>query len=64
MVLAFCMGQDIQAVLDDPIGQPMATVCQRPAKQADTIADAVQIFNNAFGQKGTLALWAIVVAVQ
>ncbi|TDL27161.1 amino acid transporter [Rickenella mellea] len=45
--LAFCMGTDLQALLDSPIGQPMAT-----------------IFFNSFGQKGTLAVWAIVVIVQ
>ena len=45
--LAFCMGTDIESLLDNPIGQPMAT-----------------IFFNSFGQKGTLAVWAIVVIVQ
>ena len=45
--LAFCMGTDLQTILDNPIGQPMAT-----------------IFFNSFGQKGTLAIWAIVVIVQ
>lgn len=45
--LAFCMGTDIEGLLDNPIGQPMAT-----------------IFFNSFGQKGTLAVWAIVVIVQ
>lgn len=41
------MGTDIEGLLDNPIGQPMAT-----------------IFFNSFGQKGTLAVWAIVVIVQ
>ena len=27
VVLAFCMGRDLVAVLDSPIGQPLATVC-------------------------------------
>jgi len=45
MVLAFCMGSDIQSLLDSD--QPMA-----------------QIFHNSFGQKPTLAIWAIVVVVQ
>jgi len=45
--IAFCMGTDLEGILNDPIGQPMAT-----------------IFNNAFGQKGTLVLWAFVVIVQ
>lgn len=41
------MGTDIDSLLNNPIGQPMAT-----------------IFFNSFGQKGTLAVWAIVVVVQ
>ncbi|KAL0579387.1 hypothetical protein V5O48_002612 [Marasmius crinis-equi] len=45
MALAFCMGTDLQALLDSD--QPMAA-----------------IFFNAFGQKGTLAIWAFVVIVQ
>ncbi|KAF8152805.1 APC amino acid permease [Pholiota molesta] len=45
MSLAFCMGPDIQSLIDSP--QPMA-----------------QIFFNSFGQKPTLAIWAIVVIVQ
>ena len=47
MALAFCMGSDIQALLDSNVGQPMA-----------------QIFYQSFGQKGTLAVWTIVVIVQ
>ncbi|TCD69005.1 GABA-specific high-affinity permease [Steccherinum ochraceum] len=43
--LAFCMGTDIEALMDSD--QPMA-----------------QIFFNSFGQKGTLAIWAVVVIVQ
>ncbi|KAL0570057.1 hypothetical protein V5O48_011899 [Marasmius crinis-equi] len=45
MALAFCMGTDLQALVDS--NQPMAA-----------------IFFNAFGQKGTLAIWAFVVIVQ
>jgi hypothetical protein len=47
MALAFCMGSDIQALLNSNIGQPMA-----------------QIFYQSFGQKGTLAIWSIIVIVQ
>ncbi|KAH9922314.1 APC amino acid permease [Epithele typhae] len=47
VALAFCMGTDLDSILNSPIGQPMAT-----------------IFFNSFGQKGTLALWAVVVIVQ
>ncbi|KAM5532681.1 hypothetical protein V8D89_013650 [Ganoderma adspersum] len=47
MALAFCMGTNIAGILDNPIGQPMAS-----------------IFFNSFGQKGTLAIWAVVVLVQ
>ena len=47
MALAFCMGTDLDALMNNPIGQPMA-----------------EIFFNSFGQKGTLAIWAIVVIVQ
>ena len=47
VALAFCMGTDLDSILNNPIGQPMAT-----------------IFFNSFGQKGTLAVWAIVVIVQ
>ncbi|VDB94224.1 unnamed protein product [Peniophora sp. CBMAI 1063] len=43
--LAFCMGQDLDAIINSD--QPMAA-----------------IFNNSFGQKGTLAVWAFVVTVQ
>ncbi|KAI0728352.1 APC amino acid permease [Irpex lacteus] len=45
VALAFCMGTDLQAIIDSP--QPMA-----------------QIFLNSFGQKGALAIWAIIVVVQ
>lgn len=45
MSLAFCMGPDLQVLLDSP--QPMAV-----------------IFKNGFGEKGTLAVWAVVVLVQ
>lgn len=45
MALAFCMGSDIQSLIDSD--QPMAA-----------------IFFNSFGQKPTLAIWAIVVVVQ
>ncbi|KAF8961614.1 amino acid/polyamine transporter I [Flammula alnicola] len=45
MSLAFCMGSDLQSLIDS--SQPMA-----------------QIFFNSFGQKPTLAIWAIVVIVQ
>jgi amino acid transporter len=45
MALAFCMGGDIQSLIDSD--QPMAA-----------------IFFNSFGQKPTLAIWAIVVIVQ
>ena len=45
MALAFCMGPDLQSLIDS--NQPMA-----------------QIFFNSFGQKPTLAIWAIVVIVQ
>jgi len=47
VALAFCMGTDIESIMNSPIGQPMA-----------------QIFFNSFGQKGTLALWSVVVTVQ
>ncbi|KAF9644428.1 APC amino acid permease [Thelephora ganbajun] len=47
MVLAFCMGSDIQALLNSDVGQPMA-----------------QIFYQSFGQKGTLAVWSVVIIVQ
>lgn len=45
MALAFCMGPDIQSLINSD--QPMA-----------------QMFLNSFGQKPTLAIWAIVVIVQ
>ncbi|KAL1938951.1 hypothetical protein VTO73DRAFT_11104 [Trametes versicolor] len=47
VALAFCMGTDMDSIMNSPIGQPMA-----------------EIFFNSFGQKGTLALWSIVVLVQ
>jgi len=47
MALAFCMGSDIEALLDSDVGQPMA-----------------QIYYHSFGQKGTLAVWSMVVIVQ
>ena len=47
MALAFCMGSDIQALLDSNVGQPMA-----------------QVFYQSFGQRGTLAVWSVVVTVQ
>ena len=47
VALAFCMGTDMDSILNSPIGQPMAS-----------------IFFNSFGQKGTLAIWAVVVVVQ
>ncbi|OJT12351.1 hypothetical protein TRAPUB_11126 [Trametes pubescens] len=47
VALAFCMGTDMDSIMNSPIGQPMA-----------------EIFFSSFGQKGTLALWSIVVLVQ
>jgi len=47
IVLTFFMGTDIDSIVNNPIGQPMAT-----------------ILFNSLGQKGTMALWAIVVVVQ
>ena len=47
IVLAFCMGTDLDAIVNNPIGQPMAT-----------------IFFGAFGEKGTLGVWSVVVIVQ
>lgn len=47
VALTFCMGSDIQGIMSNPIGQPMAT-----------------IFFNSFGQRGTLAVWSIVVFMQ
>ncbi|TFY63534.1 hypothetical protein EVJ58_g3194 [Rhodofomes roseus] len=47
VVLAFCMGTDIENIMNSPIGQPMAV-----------------ILYNSLGQKGTLAVWSVVVAVQ
>ena len=47
MVLAFNMGSDVQALLNNDVGQPMA-----------------QVFYQSFGQKGTLAVWSIVVVAQ
>lgn len=47
VILAFFMGTDIQLLLDNDVGQPMA-----------------QIFYQSFGQKGTLAIWSVIVIVQ
>jgi amino acid transporter len=47
MVLAFCMGTDMESIVNNEIGQPLAS-----------------IFFNSFGQRGTLAIWSIVVITQ
>ncbi|PFH47785.1 hypothetical protein AMATHDRAFT_66917 [Amanita thiersii Skay4041] len=47
VALVFCMGKDLEGIMESPIGQPMAA-----------------IFFNSLGQKGTLALWALIVVVQ
>ncbi|KAJ3843638.1 amino acid/polyamine transporter I [Lentinula raphanica] len=45
--IAFNMGEDIDGILSNPIGQPLAT-----------------IFFNSFNQRGTLALWSIIIIAQ
>jgi hypothetical protein len=35
IVLAFHMGNDLQSVIANPIGQPMATVCSAPFDEVD-----------------------------
>ncbi|KZO96991.1 APC amino acid permease [Calocera viscosa TUFC12733] len=47
VAMAFCMGPDLESIINSPIGQPMAT-----------------IFFNSFGQRGTLAVWSVVIIVQ
>ena len=48
VALAFCMGSDLQNIVDNPIGQPMATVerCQREyffEFATDKMTDPVQL---------------------
>ncbi|KAH9946464.1 APC amino acid permease [Amylocystis lapponica] len=46
VVIAFCMGKDIESILASPIGQPMAV-----------------ILFNSLGQRGTLAIWSVVIVL-
>ena len=63
VVLAFFMGNDIEAIVSNPIGQPMATLRKTPHPSLPILKDS-QILFNSFGQRVTLAVWSIVVFVQ
>ena len=63
VVLAFNMGQDINAILNSSVGQPMAAVSG--IYDFDSIDfEPYQILLNSLGRKGMLATWSIVVVVQ
>ena len=57
------MGQDINAILNSSVGQPMAAVSG--IYDFDSIdLEPYQILLNSLGRKGMLATWSIVVVVQ
>ena len=63
MALVFNMGTDLETIVSNPIGQPLATV--RVLREAGgRKLMHVQIFLNSFGKQGTLALWSIIIIVQ
>ena len=67
MVLTFCMGTDLDSIINNPIGQPLATVRipkQHFLGERRLIESLLQIFYNSFGQRGSLAIWSFVVITQ
>jgi len=62
--LAFCMGTDVAAVVESPIGHPMAAV---RLLYFDSIYPSLtlplQIMFNSFGKKGVLAVWSMIIFV-
>lgn len=65
MAIAFNMGTDLQGILSNPIGQPLATVSQIILWCNVVITCcAAKIFYNSFGRNGTLALWSCIIVVQ
>ncbi|KDQ08717.1 hypothetical protein BOTBODRAFT_118262 [Botryobasidium botryosum FD-172 SS1] len=53
ITIAFCMGPDLQAILDSDIQQPMATA--RITRS---------ILFNSIGPEGTLGIWSVIVIIQ
>lgn len=64
LTLVFCMGTDLHGILNSPIGQPMATVCQFLLQVVNNAVTLPQILFNSFRQRGTLVIWAFVIIVQ
>ena len=63
IVLAFHIGSDLQSVVENPIGQPMATVCSQlfPIRRTPFHDIDLQIFANSVGSTGTVVIWAFMV---
>lgn len=66
IVIALYMGTDMESIISNPIGQPMATVSFSftISHSRYLIIPSSQILLNSFGRKGTLGVWSIVVFVQ
>jgi hypothetical protein len=60
VVLALYIGNDLDSVIGNPIGQPMATVSQSYSPLFLRI-QLCQIFFNSVGKQGTLAIWAFMI---
>ena len=60
IVLAFHIGGDLQNVIENPIGQPMATVYSQifPVRRTPSHDIDPQIFANSVGTTGTVVIWA------
>jgi len=62
IVLSFHAGSDLQIIIENPIGQPMATVCSQQPPVLITPYDIdLQIFANSVGSTGTVVIWAFMV---
>ncbi|GAB1521706.1 hypothetical protein RhiTH_004803 [Rhizoctonia solani] len=57
IAIAFCMGTNINAILNSSIGQPLAATALQFYKTE-------QIFFNSFGERATLGIWSVVVVTQ
>ena len=60
------MGTDLDAIMNDPIGQPMAAVCfAAPVRATPQMTlTRSQILLNSFGTKWALVIWAFVILAQ
>ena len=65
IALVFSMGTDVESIVSNPIGQPMATVRNVFYALFDMLnLGYVKILFNSLGTKGTLAIFSCIAIVQ